>query len=144
VSYHVRHAVYDEDGYEVGYTTAPVDRDDVVFVGRERPRRALTFTERDDDSALEALADRMVAKRAAECPLQPRASRDELRALIGRLVDAHFPGIPMGPVQGFMSSAADAILAGDWENHLPQRPRPCCHTTGPHHHPACDQPEEGK
>jgi hypothetical protein len=38
VSYYVRHPVYHEDGYEVGYTTAPVDVDDVMFVDGYRPQ----------------------------------------------------------------------------------------------------------
>lgn len=48
-------------------------------------------------------------------------ARDELAGLIGRCVDRHLPGIPMGPVQSFMVATADAILAAGWRAPLPTR-----------------------
>jgi hypothetical protein len=63
-----------------------------------------------DDSALEALADRMVAKRRPACE----------GGLYGAPTDCKCATCaPTGRVGG--------------------APRPCCHTTGPLHHPACQE-----
>lgn len=51
-------------------------------------------------------------------------ARDELALLIGRGVDRHLPGTPMGPVQAFMAATADAILAAGWRPPLPRVIRP--------------------
>jgi hypothetical protein len=65
---------------------------------------------RPDDSALEALADRMVAKRRPACE----------GGLYGAPTDCKCATCePTGRVGG--------------------APRPCCHTTGPLHHPACQE-----
>jgi hypothetical protein len=50
------------------------------------------------------------------------SDRDEMALLIGRCVDRHLPGIPMGPVLAFTKAAADALIADGWI-----KPRPMAH-----------------